>query len=159
MRHRILFWTYSVVLLGSLALSTTSVSAAQQTHVQGVAKSKTLLDTIDLSSWNPRSLAVSPDIRSIAYIQRTSDRKVQIVRDGKTGALFDAIKRDSLIFSPDGERLAYQATKGKQQFIIVDESVSTGYDKILDGRDASTNDFGVASIDVTLDVDVTDGRG
>ena len=133
MKHSTLFWTCSVALLGSLVLNTTSVSVAQQAHAQGVAESKTLLDTIDLSAWNPRSLAVSPDIRSIAYIQRTSDRKVQVVRDGKTGALFDAIKRDSLIFSPDGERLAYQATKGKQQFIIVDESVSTGYDKVLNG--------------------------
>ena len=126
-------WTCALAAGIGLMFGTAIISTAQPSDTQGAIASKTLLATIDLSAWNPRSIIASPNVRNIAYIQKASDTKVQVVRDGKPGALFDAIKRDSLRFSPDGQRLAYQATQGTHQVMVVDESVSAGYRKILDG--------------------------
>mgnify|MGYP001355067166 CR=1 FL=1 len=133
MNRDIYLWTCAASVGISLILSTTLVVADQPTKTHSPVQAKTLVSTIDPATWNPRSLVVSTNIQSVAYIQKASDTQVQVVRNGKPGALFDTIKHDSLQFSPDGQRLAYQATKGKHQVIVVDELVSAGYRKILDG--------------------------
>ena len=84
MNRDIRLWTCAIAASISLMFGIAIVSAAQSTNTRGVVGSKTLLDTIDLSIWNPRSLIVSPNIRSVAYIQRSSDKKVQIVRNGRS---------------------------------------------------------------------------
>ncbi len=131
MNCAIRLWTYTITASIVLIFGTALISFAQPTP--GLVGSKTLLDTINLSAWNPHSIVVSKNIQSVAYIQHAANKKVQVVRNGQPGTPFDAIKQDSLVFSTDGQRLAYEATRGKHQVMVIDEEINPGYKKILDG--------------------------
>src|SRR5205807_6050023 len=48
---------------------------------------------------------------------RTTAR--QVVVDGVEGPVYDGIGQDSRVFSPDSQKLAYMAQKGRKWFIVV----------------------------------------
>jgi Tol biopolymer transport system component len=68
--------------------------------------------------------------KQFAYVAQLSadDKSVQVVTDVGTGPTYDAI--DYPMFSPDGKHLAYRATGGKQQFVVLDGKPQTAVDKI-----------------------------
>ncbi len=109
-----------------------SASFAEMSPESGVsAVSKTLLSVIDLSRWNPQSVVVSQDMSHVAYIQKTEDGRAQVIHDGDLGPVFGAVKASSLVFSKTG-RLAYVVASGKNRFVVVDGSVSSAYDDIIE---------------------------
>jgi hypothetical protein len=64
----------------------------------------------------------SPDSRHLAYVIETEDGKQKIVVDGVAGDLSYA-RVDSLVFSPDSQRLAYTTSNtyfSLPQFVVVD---------------------------------------
>jgi hypothetical protein len=64
-----------------------------------------------------RSLRLSADGKHYAFVNNQNGKQV-CVRDGVAGAEFDKIGREEsagLVFSPDGQHLAYAATKSSDQ--------------------------------------------
>jgi hypothetical protein len=74
----------------------------------------------------PTSLIFSSDSNHFAYYA-VKDHKFLAILDGKPGPEFNAIY--SLIFSPDGKRMGYQADKGGMQgnVMVVDGVTGEGY--------------------------------
>jgi Tol biopolymer transport system component len=70
--------------------------------------------------------------KQFAYVVQLggADSGAQLVSDASTGPTYDAI--DFPMFSPDGTHLAYRATRGKQQFVVLDGKAQTAVDRILD---------------------------
>jgi roadblock/LC7 domain-containing protein len=50
--------------------------------------------------------------------------------DGQVGPEYDGIGGSSLLFSPDGKRVAYAARKGQKRFVVVDGQVGAECDGI-----------------------------
>ena len=83
-----------------------------------------------MTPWYPTG-ALQPDEAAAAYGARQGSRVV--VLDGKPGQLYDGIGAGSLVFSPNGQRLAYVAQVGKQQVVVVDGQASKPYKGIAVG--------------------------
>jgi hypothetical protein len=70
-------------------------------------------------SMNEESAVLSPDGRSLAYMITTGNG-LAVVHNGEQGESFEAIPFKSIVFSPDGSRLAYAAYREGKQHIVLD---------------------------------------
>jgi len=52
--------------------------------------------------------------------------------DGRLGPEYDRIWRDSIVFSPDGKRMAYRARKDEKELVSVGGAEGSGYDEVTD---------------------------
>ncbi len=59
-------------------------------------------------------LTFSADGGRFAYIAHEAEGRDRVVVDGVPGPVFGDVKLDSLIFSPDGKRVAYAASRGSE---------------------------------------------
>ena len=66
------------------------------------------------------SKITSPDGKREAYVSQRGLAQLVVV-DGIKGKYYDRIKMDSLIFSPDNQRLAYMANNDNKWFVVVDD--------------------------------------
>src|ERR1017187_4521150 len=57
----------------------------------------------------------------------------QVVHDAKAGKEYDSILEDTIVFNPDGRRLAYGAHAGGRCFMVLDGQVGSAYDAVLAG--------------------------
>lgn len=101
-----------------------------------------LLITISLSACSPvserfvykvkkgvmYSQKVSPDGWHFAFILHKSESEFYVVVNGEEGKRYQGIKLDSLIFSPDSQRVAYVAESDHKQFIVVNDEEGKRYD-------------------------------
>ena len=83
----------------------------------------------------PASLKVSPDGKHVAYVVAVSRGYFQGIRrllvvDGEKERPYDDIAEGSVIFSPDSQRVAYQAIVGSWCFMVVDGKEEKQYDGI-----------------------------
>jgi roadblock/LC7 domain-containing protein len=86
------------------------------------------------SPTNETRLIFSPDGKHLAYAANTSatgGSYVQVV-DGVEGPRYSWV-RDAT-FSPDGKHVAYEATKGRDEVVIVDGVERPAYDGLMGGR-------------------------
>jgi Tol biopolymer transport system component len=81
------------------------------------------------------NLTYSPDSKRFAYTARDDDtRKYFVFLDGVRSKPYDQIVfGKNLVFSADGQRLAYTVSRGGKQFVVVDGSEGMQYDSIGDG--------------------------
>jgi hypothetical protein len=70
-------------------------------------------------SMNEESAVLSQDGRSLAYMV-TSGNGLAVVRNGEQGESFEAIPFQTIVFSPDGSRLAYAAYRESKQHVVLD---------------------------------------
>jgi hypothetical protein len=69
----------------------------------------------------------------VAYAVRRGKKQLVVV-DGDEGKEYDAVRNDSLTFSPDSRRVAYSAAHGdKKWLVVVDEEESKEYEGLLAG--------------------------
>jgi Tol biopolymer transport system component len=73
----------------------------------------------------PRLVMISPDLTRVAYAATRGPSAWMMVVNHQEGPVFDGIK--SAAFSPVGHRLAYIGTKGGKQYVVVDSTISPGY--------------------------------
>lgn len=67
--------------------------------------------------YNGRLLSFSPDVKRIAYRVEFENKEFMVI-DGKNDPQYDTV--DDFIFSSDGKRTAYFASKNKQYYLILD---------------------------------------
>jgi len=91
---------------------------AQPTSVQTgpYTVHETHLGQMDAERLSP---IASRDRRHLAYVTHRSQKQCVVV-DGKADTEYDLIQEGSLIFSPDGHRVAYAARNGQTWFAVVD---------------------------------------
>ncbi len=65
---------------------------------------------------------------------QTSGPIGQYMIDGEPGPRFDALGKDGLAWSPEGDRHAYIARVGKQRGMVVDGKMGTLYDDAIEAR-------------------------
>ena len=65
-----------------------------------------------------------------AYVELAGDGSAAIVADGVRGLSYEKV--DLLIYSPDGNHLAYRATRGPRQRVVRDGVPQAAYDAIVD---------------------------
>ncbi len=95
---------------------------------------KIIDNNINLSSWLPGTLIVSPDNRHVAYfVYQQNVNKYFVVVDGVSGKRYDGMGIDTFIFSPDSKRFAYVVINGKNTFVVVDGKEEKQYDSIGKG--------------------------
>ncbi len=94
--------------------------------------SERLVVQIDVSSWIPETLTVSPDSQRVAYGAQVGNKQF-VVADGKEEKPYDGILEGTPIFSPDSQRVAYGAQVGNKQFVVVDGKEGKRYDGIVGG--------------------------
>ena len=111
-----------------------------------------LIAQINLSAVVLETLTFSPDSKRLAYvvgfaaesdaiIYRVEGGKVTkqdperfaVVVDGKEREAYDGIVKDTLIFSPDSQQVAYGAKLGDERFVVVDGEEGKKYDGIGEG--------------------------
>lgn len=77
----------------------------------------------------------SPDSRHVAFaaqVERAEGAEgMRIVHDGVEGPIYDLIDGRSVVFSPDGSRLAYAARKGDGSYLILDGKELGPYDGVM----------------------------
>lgn len=73
----------------------------------------------------------SPDSQHYAYIVDSFQSRV--VLDGIEGAEFDSIRLDSLLFSSDGQSLAFIASDEEGEFVVVNGEAGKKYRRIFPG--------------------------
>lgn len=77
----------------------------------------------------PRMLMISPDQTRVAYAAKKGPSDCVMVVNNKEGPVFENIIYAT--FSPVGHRLAYIATKGGKQYVIVDATISAPYEWVM----------------------------
>lgn len=121
----------AVAMFLRLAVATLPAATAAAQSVVATESLGTVA-TVDGASDSTRKLDISPDGRHIGYVSRIGSR-FTVVIDGVAGPEFDSIgafgaltsyqrpgNAPVVVFSPDGTRHAYVATKGGQRTIVVD---------------------------------------
>jgi WD40 repeat protein len=102
--------------------------------VQNAANSVAVVDGIALPACNAigaNRIALTRTGKRYAYASQLGPGEgAQLVFDGVSGPIYDAV--DSPVFSADGAHLAYRATKGKQQFVVLDGQPQKMVDQISD---------------------------
>ncbi|MCX8031428.1 MAG: hypothetical protein N3A59_07625, partial [Thermodesulfovibrionales bacterium] len=93
---------------------------------------ETLITTVDLKKWIPKTFIISPNNRHVAYICRDG-RKFYAVFDGLESDRYDTIVQDSFTFSPDGNKLAFVAALNNRYFVVIDGKESKHYEDIGKG--------------------------
>ena len=63
---------------------------------------------------------MSPDGRSVALLM-SGGGEVYVELNGKPGPTFEGVAEGSIVFSPDGSRLAFVATRDGKKYVVVDE--------------------------------------
>ncbi|MFN0059784.1 MAG: choice-of-anchor tandem repeat GloVer-containing protein [Planctomycetota bacterium] len=86
----------------------------------------------------PRLLMISPDLTRIAYAATKGPSNWVMVINQKEGPSFDRILYAT--FSPVGHRLAYIALKGSKTYVVVDDTISPGYQTVMPGEMRFTAD-------------------
>jgi len=100
--------------------------------------SEKVIMEIDRSSWIPESLTADPNSRRAAYVVKEYDseegHRQFVVVDGIEGERYDSIIEDSIIFSPDGQRVGYVARTDILSSVVLDEVEDKRYEGIVEDR-------------------------
>ncbi len=67
----------------------------------------------------------------VARVRKGLGEKRFVVVDGREEKQYDGIVTDSVIFSPDSQRVAYGAGVNNKQFVVVDGKEGQPYDSIV----------------------------
>jgi Tol biopolymer transport system component len=108
----------------------------------------------------------SPDGRSVVYgaiLKLGNDDQWLLVRDGEETLIpYEAISRDSPVFSPDGKKVIYVAKKGEKAVVVTGGKEDPAFDKIVGGIPLFSPDGDdtayIATVYGTGDVVVSNGR-
>jgi hypothetical protein len=89
--------------------------------------------TVGSGYWMVGHVLFSKDGRHAAFPAQLdkADKYWRMVVDGKAGDSFDALDDAQMAFSPDGNRLAYKATRAGKQFLVVDGTPGPAYDGVV----------------------------
>ncbi|MGD0463919.1 MAG: hypothetical protein ABSB74_15655, partial [Tepidisphaeraceae bacterium] len=91
-----------------IGLTVTAFAQSNAAPTNAYKTEETRLGPMDAEVLYP---VFSRDGRHFAYVARR-DQMLCVVVDGQAGAEYDDIGEDSVIFSPDGKRVAYAAKTG-----------------------------------------------
>lgn len=77
----------------------------------------------------------SPDSKHVAFAAKLGDKRMAVFVDGKPHREFEMVMGQSIVFSPDGNRIAYVAGRneaaGNKLFYVIDGQPEKEYDQIL----------------------------
>jgi len=76
----------------------------------------------------PRLLMISPDATQVAYVATKGPTDYVMVVNHKESPVFERIS--AATFAPVGHRLAFVASKGGKQYLVVDGKMSPGYARV-----------------------------
>jgi Tol biopolymer transport system component len=141
----LLVWRRLAKAAGVGAVFTAAVltlTAASMAQTASTRPSAFEVQETRLGPWDPAKGGFEPvfssDGRHVAYLaNRGGHIRVvvdgQVASDGHGSVEYYAIDPISLIFSPDGRRLAYPVyrEKGGKEFLVADGKVGAGYKRIL----------------------------
>jgi len=100
----------------------------------GLAKPQILVFDEPLSKLRTDSttngLVVSRDGRRVAQVLATGGRWTVLVNDKQMGGGYEGIGRDSVHFSPDGQRVAFVGVRSGQKVLVVDGEESPEHEGI-----------------------------
>ena len=111
---------------------------AQPASVAPTNVARIRLETKELSfgklPWlaRPEDAVISPDSRHAAFLVSRGNRQQAVLRDGIGEKTYDEVRNIS--FSPDSQRLAYQACRGSKCLVVVDGREGPVFDGIGDGH-------------------------
>ena len=119
-------------LLLSVMLLLSGATDTVAEHAISFETTKTLLSRHPKNSLvYLESEAISPDTAHIAFVAK-SDMGMFVVRDGKSGKIYDHVAKGYPIFSPRGNRLGYIADRAGKVFVVVDDQEYPGFDGASD---------------------------
>jgi len=92
-------------------------------------QTQTPITRISFSPLMKKTFTVSPDSRSIAYVDQINKRQ-RVVINGENHSLYDEILSRP-IFSPNSKRIAYVARNNARKLVVVDGQEQNIYDDIV----------------------------
>jgi WD40 repeat protein len=123
-------------LAAIITLTASVTSSPSPLRAQSGTSERLLTDLQAPPGWRVGAVTVSRDGRRVAYVRVTggsgssSSGKSIVVVDDKAEKPYDAVRADSLVFSPDGQRVAYVARAGKKWLAIVNGTEEKSYDTL-----------------------------
>lgn len=87
------------------------------------------------------------------------DKRSLVVVDGKEGGRYREVDAGSILFAPDGKRMAYTAGDGQKQFVILDGQKGPAFGRVSDlGFGGSGKRFAYRSREGLKEYVVVDGK-
>jgi hypothetical protein len=134
------YWVQTGLLLCALAsvviLAVPVLAQPGESKQTNVGRIKLVSKEVFLGtmSWlaQPEGAVISPDFRHAAFITTRGTRQQAVIRDGIEEKAYDEV--GSIRFSPDSQRLAYQASHGGKGMVVMDGREGPPFDGLGEGN-------------------------
>jgi hypothetical protein len=135
------------ILLLVVSISCTGLTNLSKPSVTRDITEQFITD-IDLVNWQQESLRISPDCKTVAFVNKAGDQQVVVV-NGQAQKLYDEINGYFLVYSADSKHMAYPARIGEKWYMVVDGREEGPYEQFSFLYMPSFNDDGSRLVYVT----------
>ncbi len=116
-----------VLIIGSFGFSFSAQSADNTVLTE---KIEVLFEAPKEWSTFLESATPSPDSKHISMVATKKGKIFAVVLDGKILKEYDSIGKDTPVFSPDSQHMAYKAKKGGKWMVVLDSKEGKPYDNM-----------------------------
>jgi len=128
-----------LLLISAVALAACGLAPVQATPAPSAPSkqpvTKTLLALVDAEEMLAETLTVSPDRQHAAYVVQPEGSPAYVVYDGQRQGPYTRVGFEEggapLLFSPDGQHLAYMAVSSNGYVIVLDGEEQGPYEQVI----------------------------